>query len=55
MVAWLRVIARQEKVDQQLLDGLPRNWDTAALPPLSAVLRGDLSRIGVGPVLATNR
>ena len=45
LVTWLGVIGRQEKVDEQALEGLPRNWDTAALPPLTAVLRGDLSRI----------
>jgi hypothetical protein len=45
LVTWLGIIGRQEKVDKQVLEGLPRNWGTAALPPLSAVLRGDLARI----------
>jgi tetratricopeptide (TPR) repeat protein len=43
LVAWLGITARQEKVDKQLLEELPRKWGTAALPPLSAVIRGDLS------------
>jgi tetratricopeptide (TPR) repeat protein len=45
LMAWLDVIARQEKIDEQLLEGLPRKWGTAALPPLTAVLRGDLSQL----------
>lgn len=45
LVTWLGIIGRQEKVGAQVLEGLPRNWGTTALPPLSAILRGDLSRI----------
>jgi hypothetical protein len=45
LVTWLGIIGRQEKVGEQMLEGLPRNWGTAALPPLTALLRGDLSRI----------
>ncbi len=47
LVAWLGLIARQGKVDEQLLEGLPQAWDTAAVPPLAAVLRGDLSNLAV--------
>ena len=43
LVSWVDIIARQDKVDKLLLEALPENWNTAALPPLSAVLRGDLS------------
>jgi Tfp pilus assembly protein PilF len=42
LIAWLGVVSRQEKIDQQLLDALPKDWKTAAMPPLTAVLRGSL-------------
>src|SRR5262249_3119850 len=42
-VNWLDACARQDRVDAQLLDGLPQDWETAAIPPLRAALRGDLS------------
>jgi tetratricopeptide (TPR) repeat protein len=45
LVAWLGVVAREEKVDEQLLEGIPGDWDTAALIPLRAVLGGELSTI----------
>jgi tetratricopeptide (TPR) repeat protein len=45
LMAWLGVKARQEKVDEQLLEALPKGWDTAAIRPLAAVLRGDLSNL----------
>lgn len=44
LVSWVEIIARQDNVDEHVLEALPQNWNTTALPPLSAVLRGDLSR-----------
>ena len=43
LVSWVDLVARQDNVDKLLLDALPQSWNTAALPPLNAVLRGDLS------------
>lgn len=45
LVAWLGLVARQEKVDERSLEVLPKSWETAALPPLAGVLRGDLSNL----------
>jgi tetratricopeptide (TPR) repeat protein len=44
LVSWVDIVARQDKVDEHLLEVLPQNWNTPTIPPLSAVLRGDLSR-----------
>jgi tetratricopeptide (TPR) repeat protein len=43
LVSWVEIIARRDNVDEHQLEALPQNWNTTALPPLSAVLRGDLS------------
>jgi tetratricopeptide (TPR) repeat protein len=43
LVSWVEIVARRDNVDEHLLEALPQNWNTTALPPLSAVLRGDLS------------
>lgn len=42
LVAWLGIVSRQERIDQQLLEALPKDWKTAAMPPLTALLRGSL-------------
>ncbi len=44
LVSWVDIVARQDNVDEHVLEALPRNWNTTAVPPLSAVLRGDFSR-----------
>jgi len=43
LVRWLNIVARQDKVDEHLLDALPPDWNTLALSPLRAALRGNLS------------
>jgi tetratricopeptide (TPR) repeat protein len=45
LVAWLDIVARQDRVGTDLIDALPKNWGTPALPPLRSVLRYDLSAI----------
>ena len=35
LVSWVDIVARQDNVDEHLLEALPRNWNTTAVPPLS--------------------
>jgi len=35
LVSWVDIVARQDNVDEHLLEALPRNWNTTAAPPLN--------------------
>jgi len=45
LLSWVDIVAGRITLTKLLLEALPQSWNTAALPPLSAVLRGDLSEL----------